>query len=223
MLYLNNKYTKYYYKLIQKAKDRNLSKGNGVYLEEHHIIPKSLNGSNEPENLVLFTAREHYIAHRLLTKMTDGESHKKMWLALFCMVSANNCYKLSKSKTYEKIRSECGKMNSGKNHVRYGTKHNDETKLKMREKKVGYRMSDDHYSFLSETQKGRVCMNNGIRNYFVKPGDVSLKESEGLVKGKIVVDIHKYNEYKKLRSIQTKERWQKARNLGHTGPYLIKT
>ena len=222
MIFLNNKYTKWYYSLVQKAKDRNLSKGDGVYLEEHHIVPKSLGGSYSKKNLVMFTAREHYVAHRLLVKMTEGESHKKMWLALFCMVSANKCYEYSKSKTYEKLRIECGKANSGENHVRYGTTHNDETKAKMRAKKVGYRMSDEHYSFLSENSKCRVCMNDGIRNYFVKPGEVSLKESQGLVKGKIVVNVHKYNEYKKIKSLQTKERWQNIKQLGHKTNCLIK-
>lgn len=39
------------------------------YFEKHHIIPKSLGGSNEQNNLVRLTYREHYIAHWLLTKI----------------------------------------------------------------------------------------------------------------------------------------------------------
>lgn len=39
------------------------------YTEKHHIIPKCMGGSDENSNLVKLTAREHYIAHKLLTKI----------------------------------------------------------------------------------------------------------------------------------------------------------
>jgi hypothetical protein len=38
----------------------------GTYYEKHHIIPKCLDGTNANINITLLTAREHYIAHRLL-------------------------------------------------------------------------------------------------------------------------------------------------------------
>ena len=38
------------------------------YYEKHHIIPRCLNGSNDKDNLVLLTAREHYLCHWLLWK-----------------------------------------------------------------------------------------------------------------------------------------------------------
>jgi len=46
---------------------QDLSPGAGK--ERHHIIPKSLGGNNDHENLVVLWYREHYIAHRLLVKM----------------------------------------------------------------------------------------------------------------------------------------------------------
>lgn len=63
---------KIYEAIIQKAKYENrvkLSKNQEgyVYYEKHHILPRCLNGSNDKENLVLLTAREHYICHKLLT------------------------------------------------------------------------------------------------------------------------------------------------------------
>lgn len=66
-------YEKIYYALIQKRRDIPLTKDKQdpsyVYCEWHHIIPRCCNGSNEKSNLVLLTAREHYIAHLLLRKM----------------------------------------------------------------------------------------------------------------------------------------------------------
>ena len=44
------------------------SKGGDVYFEAHHITPKWLGGSNQKDNLVLLTAKEHYLAHLLLWK-----------------------------------------------------------------------------------------------------------------------------------------------------------
>lgn len=56
-------YIKVYNQLIDRAKRRNLTK---KYMELHHIIPRSEGGSNEDDNLVELTPREHFIAHKLL-------------------------------------------------------------------------------------------------------------------------------------------------------------
>lgn len=60
-------YTKHYDNLIKKAKARILEKG--IYVEKHHIVPKSEKGSNELFNLVKLTAREHFLAHWLLHRI----------------------------------------------------------------------------------------------------------------------------------------------------------
>jgi hypothetical protein len=51
-----------------KARGLNKSKVEG-YFETHHIIPRCMGGSGELANLVMLTAREHYMAHMLLWKM----------------------------------------------------------------------------------------------------------------------------------------------------------
>lgn len=58
-------YQKHYDLLINRAKNRKLD----VYVEKHHVIPKCIGGSNDPDNLVELTAEEHYIAHMLLAKI----------------------------------------------------------------------------------------------------------------------------------------------------------
>jgi hypothetical protein len=76
-------YQKIYKNLILKAKQENRKKKTGVYYEKHHIIPeclfknrsrKGISGfvEGDPEdknNLILLTAREHFIAHVLLYKI----------------------------------------------------------------------------------------------------------------------------------------------------------
>jgi hypothetical protein len=86
MIFINNKYTKWYNSLINKAKDRTI---NG-YTEKHHIIPSSLGGTNDVENLIKLTPREHFICHLLLTKMTAGNARYKMNFDLHMLSNANN-------------------------------------------------------------------------------------------------------------------------------------
>jgi hypothetical protein len=47
-MFLDNKYTKVYFNIIERAKNRLLE----TYTETHHIIPKCLGGSDKKENLV---------------------------------------------------------------------------------------------------------------------------------------------------------------------------
>jgi len=86
-MYLQNKYTVWYYNIINHAKSRILSPD--VYTEKHHIIPRSMGGDNSADNLVKLTAREHFVCHLLLTKMTDGIYKRKMFFALQMMIYPN--------------------------------------------------------------------------------------------------------------------------------------
>lgn len=72
-----------YYNLVNSARLRGLDKAKlEGYYECHHILPRSLGGSDLPDNLVLLTAREHFIAHYLLTRFTSGPARHKMLYAL---------------------------------------------------------------------------------------------------------------------------------------------
>ena len=84
---ITNKYTKAYNALMERARQRAVIESQ---FEKHHIIPKSLGGSNEANNMVCLTLREHYIAHLLLTKMYDGAAKRKMVFAYNCMTNGFN-------------------------------------------------------------------------------------------------------------------------------------
>jgi hypothetical protein len=83
MIFIQNKYTYWYYGIISNAQLRNLPKN--TYIEKHHIIPRSLGGTNEHTNLVKLTAREHFVCHLLLTKMVNGIARKSMCYAAWQM------------------------------------------------------------------------------------------------------------------------------------------
>lgn len=80
-------YETIYKNLIHK---RHLETPQG-YTEIHHIIPKSFNGNDCADNLVVLSAREHYLAHYLLLKMQTPNS-KKYFSALkaFLMMQCDN-------------------------------------------------------------------------------------------------------------------------------------
>ena len=81
--------------------------GAGPY-EKHHIKPKCMGGNNTSDNLVRLTYRQHYVAHRLLAKFTDGEDSMRMWCALkrFTGTSAYGAEYRIKSRAYALIKEK---------------------------------------------------------------------------------------------------------------------
>lgn len=70
-------YKKIHDSIIEKYKLLNLKKGQGQYLETHHIIPKCLGGLDIKENRVNLPAREHFLIHRLLTRIYPDNRNLK--------------------------------------------------------------------------------------------------------------------------------------------------
>jgi hypothetical protein len=87
-MFIDNKYTKWYMSIIESAKTRERS--DEEYYERHHIVPKSLGGRNNKENLVSLTAREHFICHMLLVKMVEIASYKRSMSYALITMSASN-------------------------------------------------------------------------------------------------------------------------------------
>lgn len=103
-MFIKNKYYKCYFNIIYRAKSRKLS--TDVYVEKHHILPKSLGGNNLPENIVKLTAREHFICHLLLLRFTTGQSRHKMVFASMRLArgkNTDNRIKLN-SRCYEHLK-----------------------------------------------------------------------------------------------------------------------
>ena len=81
-------YKRIYNNLISNALERNIE--DGVYYEKHHIVPRSLGGTDDASNLVYLTAREHFVAHWLLWKFSEGRDKYKMGHAFFRMCFHNS-------------------------------------------------------------------------------------------------------------------------------------
>lgn len=117
MLFIDNKYSRWYNTIIKRAQTRTII----GYIEKHHIIPKSLGGSNVKSNIVSLTAREHFICHMLLPKMVDGIQRQKMIHAWWAMATLKkDCqdrYQLN-SLEYESVRQEYSKYFSKNNPMK---------------------------------------------------------------------------------------------------------
>ena len=108
-------YQKAYDSLVQK--NRTFSKGE--YFETHHKVPKCMGGTDDANNLVNLTAREHYIAHLLLVKITEvggnTQAHEKMLYAFNCMkwgrCEGERSFRFN-SRLYQSLKEQYSKLRS---------------------------------------------------------------------------------------------------------------
>jgi hypothetical protein len=99
--FLENKYTKWYFSIISNAQNREVS----GYIEKHHIIPKSMGGSDRKSNIAILTPREHALAHLLLVRFLTGKHKAQMVFALKTMISYRNKHRDQlTTRQYETLR-----------------------------------------------------------------------------------------------------------------------
>lgn len=170
-IFIDNKYTHWYYAIICKAQSRLIQH---TYTESHHIIPKSLGGSNKKENLVKLTAREHFVCHWLLTKMVAKCHQSKMLYALYCMthVKTNDQIRyLPSARKCSEFKGAWRNSIQGRQAHNKGKPMSEEQKLKLREANLGktYTRSEEYLQKQSLAQKGksrgkgRVSNRKGIK------------------------------------------------------------
>jgi hypothetical protein len=130
-------YKRIYDKIIENRKLNPIEETE--YGEKHHIIPRSLGGSDDSENLVRLTAREHFICHALLAEMYERETFEwyKMNHAFMMMKwASDNQHRYINSRLYELKRKYFSISNSwkqsGERNSQYGKQRSEETKNKIR-------------------------------------------------------------------------------------------
>lgn len=136
-----------YLKFIDSLKGQTV---NG-YCEVHHIVPKSLGGTDDKDNLIKLTARQHYVAHWILARALGGSAARA-----FFMMSNFGRYGKVNSKTYDIARAEYSKLASEQMQGRTMPPVSDATREKQRQAKLGRKLSPEHIEKVRQASTGRV-------------------------------------------------------------------
>lgn len=130
-------YSNIYNQLVEVAQNRVAPT---CYTEVHHITPKCMGGNDDKSNLVTLTAKEHYMAHRLLELMYP--ENKKLSHAARMMAVVQNKYQPS-ARIVSHYRS--------KSYIR-----TDETREKISKAHKGKKKTKEHQAKITQALKGRV-------------------------------------------------------------------
>jgi len=156
----NMNYQKIYNQIVKNRLKNPISENE--YGESHHIVPKSLGGSNDVKNIVRLTAREHFICHALLAEMYEENTPEwyKMNNAFMMMKSSSTTHTNNRyfnSKLYELKRKDFSKVmsnaQSGSRNSQYGKVWIYNTKLKQSIKICEFELA---YYLQNDWVKGRI-------------------------------------------------------------------
>lgn len=120
-------YKKIYQDLMEARlsvkEERIKRKKSGEYFERHHITPLSMGGNKSyglrSDNIVLLTAREHYLAHRMLWLIYRT---REMGFAFHKMVFSSSPLQKRRfdAKAYEAAKLAISQCQRGENNPMYG-------------------------------------------------------------------------------------------------------
>lgn len=166
-------YIKIYNEIIDRAKSRILEPH--IYTEKHHILPKSMGGSNSIKNTVILTAKEHYLCHFLLTRIYPNNLKMIRAFWMICNGSKKDRPNTN-SKMYQIAKEEFSAIMKGKAFFKgkkhseesnrknseahkgktswIGRKHKEESRIKMSNSALGRKQSEEVKRRISQSKLG---------------------------------------------------------------------
>jgi hypothetical protein len=152
MIIYSQKYYTKYNQIVKHYKELDLKKSKDLYTESHHVIPKSMGGTNKKENLVRVPGRVHFLLHWMLYRIYRTKEMAFAWASM--RMNRHNVRYTSRSFVYaSRTYSES----------RVGHKHSAESKAKMSEARKGKSswskgksFSDEHKAKIAEKNTGKT-------------------------------------------------------------------
>lgn len=132
-------YKQIYDRFIDSRRDQCML--SNVIYENHHIIPRSMGGTDDVQNMIKLTTREHFFAHRLLAKFAGP----KMKIALTWFINGTNVAK-------------CGAVPSSRTVAAIREAANESRSVAL----TGRTFTDEHRFNLSQAKKGKPTWNAGL-------------------------------------------------------------
>jgi hypothetical protein len=129
--------------LIARARSESRRKGL-VYYERHHIVPRSVGGGNESGNLVLLTAKEHFVAHHLLLKMHPSSLPIQRAFWMMCNSPEGRATGKVTPSLYERTRIGIASK----------FRHSEEVVAKIREASTGRRHTEEAKKRIGQAHRG---------------------------------------------------------------------
>lgn len=138
-------YTKIHNTIIERAKTRILE----GYVEKHHIVPKCIGGTDDNDNIVELTAKEHFIVHKLLTKIYPNEVglQRAAWLMAKMNNANGRLYRVG-AREYKRLKENLKVTKEQRNKISESMKGNKNC--------LGNRLTNEHKSNISKSLKGNV-------------------------------------------------------------------
>lgn len=130
---------------------------------KHHVIPKHMGGTDDPENIVELTVEEHAEAHRILFEKYGLKEDWLAWQGLSGMMGKEEIIKELLSYTHlGKPKSKQQREKIGRAHL--GRKCSEETRKKIGEKSRGRKWTDEMKQKKSKQMMGNTLGKANIGN-----------------------------------------------------------
>lgn len=153
-------YIRIYNSIINRRKETPIE----GYSERHHIVPRSLGGSNDKSNIVKLSAREHFICHWLLVKIHKNcnSSYHSMMKAFGMMRAKSPLQQRYTSKAFERLKIDFSKTMS---ESQFGERNSQHKKRWISNKLTKETKKISCYDDIPEGwELGRNTWNKKIRN-----------------------------------------------------------
>lgn len=152
-----------YHKFIDRLRNQVVD----GYCEKHHILPRSLGGSDDPSNIICLTVRQHYIAHWMLWKAYGGS----MAVAFDYMSGIKRYGSRLPSRTVEALKADVSKRISERpvsketrqkqRAAKLGRSLPEKTKNKLRVAMLGQRRGPEFAAKVSQAKRGIATRGSG--------------------------------------------------------------